>query len=303
MPEETAPEQVVETTESAPSSATTFEEAIEQAEAAQEGTGAESAATEPKASPTVEQAEEPEHVRWAKSVNGNVDPATGQIVHDRVLKQAFELNKQAQHQAQVLSQLEAVFKHPRIASVLAEISGAAAPKLPDQPEAEKTDEQRLEEYVNERIQKAIGPIQAINQPLVAKYVDSEMNNTYNRLKEEFGTDDSGVPLYDTVRDQVVASLAQAAANAGLTPHDLATRLALSGKLYESFATATRNLLFPKVAEAARKAKTSGASLEAAKRAQLVPKGTPAREVKPAGRKVDSFEDAVEAAEEELAKAN
>ena len=88
--------------------------------------------------------EEPEHVKWVKSIDGDWDPKTGQIIPEKVAKRAFELNKQAQASTQKLNQLTQLVQHPEIAKIVSRLTNPDAdePETPETPDEEKRSEER-----------------------------------------------------------------------------------------------------------------------------------------------------------------
>ena len=115
-----------------------------------------------------------------------------------------------------------------------------------------------------------------------------------RLHDEFGRDD-----YEAVKEEVGQAIAQQAQMMGLNPVNLLQELSRRDQLYTVLASATRNVLYPRIREAAAKAKADAeaAKVTTAKGAKLTGKGTPAGAVK-ASKKVDNWNDAVNAALEE-----
>ena len=76
----------------------------DETESAEVGTGEQAepqpAAPAPDAGTVAEpKTAEPEHIAWAKKIDGDYDPATGQFVVDHVIKRAYELNKLEQRNA------------------------------------------------------------------------------------------------------------------------------------------------------------------------------------------------------------
>jgi len=298
-----APEQGTAPAE-APSLAQSFEAALSEHEP--EGTGEsttqEQAAPAPDAGTAVE---EPEHVKWAKGIDGDWDPATGQFHTDRVLKRAFELNKQNQAAAQRLAQINQALQHPEIAAVLQKVYGQPqqqpAQPAKKEPEGEKTDEQILSEFVEERVKKLVSPIEQRAALVYQKYLKSEVELTRQTLREEFGKEGDAY-VYDSVAPDVVGRLSAMAQEANTTLDQLVSYLVDRGKLTDTVREVTQTILYPKIREKAvqTQVQTQQKQIEQKKGTRLTSSGTPAKQVKPV-KKVDSFADAVAAAEEELAQ--
>lgn len=260
------------------------------------------AETEPETAGIVETSnvEEPEHIKWVKSIDGDSDPKTGEILTDRVAKRAFELNKQAQANAQKLNQLTQLLQHPDIAPAVARLinpnsATSTEAKKDEEPKAERSDEQVLEDWVNKRIEQRLQPVLEENRMLYQEYANNQMVQSYAKLKDEFGSDDAGAPLYDSVREQVGQQIAQAAAANGIAPQELWNELIRRGQLYDTLASTARNLLYPKLKE--RVSSLQSKNIDEKKRTRLGPKGTPATSVKQ-GKSISTFADAILAAEDE-----
>lgn len=246
-------------------------------------------------------ADEPEELRWVKSTSGLVDPSTGAISTERLAKQAFEANKQLQTQARTLSQLQTLLQIPKIAQVLAEVTGTAQPK-PTEAAEPQTDEQILEAFVQQRIQQALGPAEQRLQALYARHEESQFEACHKQLQEEFGkTEDGQHFVYDTVARQVGEQIESVAARANVNPRALLSHLIANGMLYETFQSAARNVLFGTIQQKAKAAQeqASSATLAQKKRTQLTAVGSPARSVATVQKSAASFEDAAELAEKEL----
>ena len=166
-----------------------------------------------------------------KSIDGDSDPETGEIIIDKVAKRAFELNKQAQTNAQKLNQLNQLLQHPALAPhVQRIIAGSNGEVVEVKPEEKKdrTDEEVLEDWVNKRIEDRLKPLVEENRMLYNQYAENTMAVAYSKLKDEFGADDAGKPMYDSVRAQVREQLAAAATQAGVKPQDLWNELIKRG---------------------------------------------------------------------------
>lgn len=256
-----------------------------------EPTGQKSASDTAKEQAAREQ--EPDHIRWAKSVEGNLQD--GQLNVDRITKQAFESNKQLQTLSQQMAQLTGVLRHPKVEEALRSIvlPSETAPK--GTPEEEKTDEQILDDFVGERIKKAIEPILPQVSVLKQKYVQSECELTYQRMREDFGRVDDNDPksgfVYDSVRDEVTRVIATAAQQAGVSLLQLMEYLVDSGNLHQTFSNATKSLLYPRIREQVGRVKTQ--SVDEKKRLRTTPSGNSG--ARPAAKNIQNFRDAVDAA--------
>ena len=218
------------------------------AEVPEEGVAAEAASSEDAGTTEVE-VEEPEYIKWVKSIDGDSDPKTGEIIIDKVAKRAFELNKQAQTNAQKLNQLNQLLQHPALAPhVQRIIAGGNGEVVEAKPEEKKdrTDEEVLEDWVNKRIEDRLKPLVEENRMLYNQYAENTMAVAYSKLKDEFGADDAGKPMYDSVREQVGEQLAAAATQAGVKPQDLWNELIKRGTLYDTLASTARNILYPQL---------------------------------------------------------
>ena len=217
MPEEETPvvESPPETPESEPSN---FEESAAAAEKTLlENTGEETPA--PIVTPTTEAAPvegeaevkvddtDPEHIAWAKSINGHFDPDKG-FDSERITKQAFELNKQNQSQAANLKQLQEAFQHPEIAEVFRKVylqpNGAQPTEAPaEKPDGEKTNEEILTDFVDKRYDEKVGKIAQQNNFVYQQQLQREYQNVADTLDKEF-------PNYAEIKESVNNSVAQAA---------------------------------------------------------------------------------------------
>lgn len=244
--------------------------------------------------------EEPEHVKWVKSVQGNVDEK-GEIVLDRVLKQAYELNRQNQTVAQRLAQINQALQHPEVVAALQRAYGQQPAQQPAKQEGEKSDEEILAEFVEERVKKIVSPIEQRAQLLYQTHVLDQVNLTRATLREEFGKDGEAY-IYDQVAPDVVNRLASIAAENNVTLDAVISFLVDRGKLTDTIRELTQTILYPKIREKAVATQTEvkQKAIEQKKGTRLTSAGTPAKQVK-AVKKIESFMDAVEAAEEELAQ--
>jgi len=302
MPEIETPSQ--EPSPETPESEPSFDESFESAQSELEST--EKEVTPPVESPTTETPTEPEvkvddtdpeHIAWAKSVKGHYDPGKG-FDTERLTKQAFELNKQNQSQAANLKQLQEAFQHPEIAEVFRKVylKGETTPAPVEKPDEEKTNEEILTDFVKKALQKEIEPLQAQTTVMRTSWLQNQYDSTAAALDKEF-------EKYSEIKQDVNNAVAQAAVDAGVSNIALLEFLADNGKLLETFRSAARNILFPKLQE---KVKTTTEveekvkeSLEKQKRALLPGKGSPSSVIEKGDLGKVSFEDAMEAAEEEL----
>lgn len=241
--------------------------------------------------------EEPEHVKWAKSVSGNVDDQ-GNLNVDRVLKQAYELNRQNQLTAQQLAQLKTVLQHPGVLKALEEATKGKPPEAEKPaPDAEKSEIDILNDHIDERITAATKDLTERNQLLFQDLVETKLNLTYAKLCEEFGKTD-----YDGIRDQIGQQIHAVAQRANTTPQALIEFMIRNGSLYDTFASAARNILYPRLKEqrASAAAAAEQKSVEGKRNLKAMPSGTSSKSVaKP--KAIETFDDAVRAAEEELAQ--
>lgn len=238
----------------------------------------------------------PEHVRWAKSVSGNADDQ-GNLIPDRLAKQAFELNKQYQPVVQRLAQLEKVLQHPRILAAMNELN-QPAPSPTKQDAAEKTDEQILQEFVDKQIEERTAPLKQQAALAYQRAIQAETETAYVKLCEEFGKEQ-----YDGIAPQIGAQMQAASQQSGIPVQQLIEFLVQRGQLYSTFEAAARSHLYPQLRDQVKKVQETASQqkLEEKKRTTVVPaKGVSAASVTKAAPKIESFEDAIRAAEEELA---
>lgn len=250
-----------------------------------------------EAAPEAPQEETP-WTKWVKSVSGNVGP-DGQIIPDRIHRQAYELNRQNQKTAQEIAEYRRLLSDPKVAEAIRAATSGAEVKAKEQPEErEKTDEQILQEFVEQKakelFEREYGPRLRDADIAWQRQFESDMVATRNRLDQEFGKDE-----YESVKEEVGQAIAHAAAEARLHPVALLQDLSRRNRLYDTLASAARNALYPKIRQAAVTAKTAAenAQVAKAKSAKLPGKGTPAQAVNKS-HKINSFQDALEAALEE-----
>ena len=256
-------------------------------------------------------AEEPEHVRWAKRIDGYFDPGTGQFAHDRIIKGAFELNRQNQSQAQQIQQIRQALQDPDLRAYLeARRRGQPAAPIvqPREPTAEKTDEQILEDFVLERAQKAIQPIvERLERlaPRVEQYrqqqVVGQVDQAYTALREEFGQDAAGGYVYDMIAPQIADAFDSAATRLGATREQLVGALVDRGQLVGTIRSIARDIDWERQRQFVGRqlAAAQSADVESKRRTRLSPgRGTPSGQVTPS-RKIESISDAWEAAEAEI----
>lgn len=316
MPDEQeAPE--AETTGTAEDQPLGMHEAYEAAQSAlgiTEGTGDEPADTPGRATETAPAAagttvEEPEHVRWAKAIEGDFDPVTGRFVEDRIVKRAFELNRQNQSQAQQIQQIRQALQDPEVRAAIQEARNRRqAPAAPTQtPPAEKTDEQILEEFVMERVNRTLQPVLQKIIPRVEQYRQGQVNvhkdQTYAQLREEFGADESGGYVYDSIAPQVAEAFDTAAQRLGTTRDELVSALVDRGQLLPTIRSIARDVDWQRQREAAAivASAQSAAAVNAKRGTRLSPaRGTPSGAVSQS-KKINSIADAWEAAEAEIAQ--
>jgi hypothetical protein len=317
MPEQ-EPEVNGAETESSPASASSIEEAWEQARQSAESqteTPVSSSGTDsvPAESGKAEQ-EEPEHIRWVKSVSGNLAP-DGSVNVDAVTRQAYELHRQTQLQAQQIAQIRQMFNDPRIADAIRravappQAAGDAASR--ETPAAEKTDEELFNELIERRVEEKLRQLSpAVDRTswLYQQQLATVKSGALNQLVSEFGPD-SEVP-FSEIEPLLVVRLQQAAAANGTDPTNLLNVLAETGKLYDTLALQARDIAF-QLLRAKRKQQASGGGNGVAPqpgqsvaqpqlRANLSRPGSPSHSVRPAEREIRDIEDAWQAAKEELA---
>lgn len=292
-------------TESAPETAMSFEASAQAALAEYEKSHPESdqqeaAAPEGQAetTPVPTPAEEPEHVKWAKSVSGNTD-GEGNIIQDRVLKQAYELNRQNQQTARELAQLNLALRHPEVAQAIQRvIAGTPAKPEPVAERADKTDEQILAEFVEDKIASKIKPVVESNEALVSRLVLNDCNSTYEKLTKEFGKEN-----FDAVLPAINQQLNAVAQQTGISFPELTKRLVLTERLSEVYSNAARSMLYEKLKQdRAQEAQTKQAStVEAKKKLTAVPvQSSTGKTLSKPAREIKDFWDAAKLAEEQEA---
>jgi len=240
---------------------------------------------------------DPEHIKWVKSIDGDTDKETGEIVVDKVAKRAYELNKQMQEQARKISQFEKLLQHPDMISAMARVMNPNAKvesTEPKEPSKDKTEEQAFEEYLRKKFDEYVAPIKSENKTLFENHVKSQIDLTYESLKKEFGDDDDGKPIYDSVKDEVGRQIAQAANQSGITPMDLIKELIHRNALHQTLSATARNILYPRLNDKINSLKN--AKLQDKKKVNLTKKGSPSTSVKLADKEINSIFDAAALAE-------
>ena len=241
---------------------------------------------------------DPDHIKWAKSINGDYDPEKGEFNIDRIVKRAYELNKQNQSLAQETNWFKQLLEKPELSEIIARgmnKGNGAEDKGPEDSvdeDAKFFDEYPALKKLNERLKSLEGE----NSKLFADRVRTETVNAYTKLKEEFGNNEEGKPIYDTVRDEVGKQLMAAASQANITVQEFVSELVKRDMLYSTLSATARNILYPKLYE--RINKLTNSRVEEKKKANLPKKGTPSTSVKQAETKVNTMSDAFKAAEAE-----
>ena len=296
MPEvEETPE--VESAPGSPESEpSTFDDAAEAAQKDLVSSEAEPTETAPTVEETKVDETDPEHIAWAKSIAGHYDPEKG-FDSERITKQAFELNKQNQQQAENLKQLKEAFQNPEIAEVFRKVylqgDTSKAPEPTDKPDEEKTSEEILTEFVNKQFKENFQEVEPKFQAMYGNWLESQYESTYKTLKGEFSN-------YDEIRDQINVEIGKAAEQAGTTSANLLEFLAQKGRLLDTLRSAARNIVFPTLQEKVTTQDKVKEELEKKKRAVLPGPGSPSSVVEKGIVEKMSFDDAMAAAEKELA---
>lgn len=246
-------------------------------------------------------APDPEHIKWVKSIDGDYDKEKGQINVDRLAKRAYELNKQAQTTAQKIAAIDRLMQHPEMREALDRMKNPQAPKAATVTETQEnlTDEQILEKWLNEKLASKLGevvnPLKQENQLLYAEYAKNQIGNTLNQLKDEFGTDEDGTPVYDSVKEQVGQQLAAIAQSQNMPVDAFVHQLIRQNLLYQTLSATARNILFPKLKE--RISAFQNKSVEDKKKFKMPGKGTPISSVKKSeAKEINSILEAAKAAE-------
>lgn len=238
--------------------------------------------------------EEPEHTRWAKSQNGFADDK-GNLNAEALAKQAFELNRQNQSQAQQIAQIRQLISDPEVYKLITE--KAQGKKADESKPTEKTDEQVLAEFVAKQME----PLVAENRLLFQQYCASAIQSTMGELQKEFPeTDETGAPnpaAYSQMAPEVGAYFANVAANNGITAAQLVEHLVRNNQLTQAFQNVARQVAYNKIVAA--RPQMAQAAVERKKKAQLPARGAPSVSVKPSENGVDSVQDAYELAKRQL----
>ena len=244
---------------------------------------------------------DPEHIKWVKSIDGDYDKEKDQINVDRLAKRAYELNKQAQTTAQKIAAIDRLMQRPEMRDALDRIKNPQAPKAETKPELEEnlTDEQILEKWLNDKLASKLGevvnPLKQENQLLYAEYAKNQINNTLQQLKDEFGADEDGTPVYDSVKEQVGQQLAAIAQNYNMPVDAFVNQLIRQNLLYQTLSSTARNILYPKLKERISTMQTR--KVEDKKKFQMPGKGTPVSSVKRSeAKEINSILEAAKAAE-------
>jgi len=271
------------------------------------------------------QAADPEHVAWAKRVEGMYDAASNSLNADRLAKGYYELNRAFQQTAQERANLLQALQHPEVLNLLQRLSGRGGPTPPPQPTAptngsapaaEEDPAREYDRYVRQRaqeeatrlIQEQLGPmlvpLAQNNQVMYQQYLVQRAQNTVNQLREEFGKAEDGTFVYDGVAQEVNNHLNQLAGQYGMSYAQLFQQLEVldrqrPGTLYSVFQGAVRQAMYPRLVQSSQQLKQQVPQVDAKRRAAGTPKGTPAKDVRRA-ESVEDFDDAYRAAKEELA---
>jgi len=246
-------------------------------------------------------APDPDHIKWVKSIDGDYDKDKGEINVDRLAKRAYELNKQAQTTAQKIASIERLMQRPEMREALDRVRNPQAPKQETKPEPEEnlTDEQILKRWLKDEVDSRLGdvvnPLKQENQLLYAEYAKNQINNTLQQLKDEFGADEDGTPVYESVKDQVGQQLAAIASNANIPVEAFVHQLIRQNLLYQTLSSTARNILYPKLKERISAFQTK--KVEDKKKFQMPGKGTPTGSVKKSeAKEINSIMEAAKAAE-------
>ena len=304
MPDAPAPAAAESATTDSPMS---FEQAAEAALGEQSGSAPAQDATAPsegkaETTPAPIPVEEPDYVRWVKSVSGNTD-AQGNINVDRVLKQAYELNRQNQLVAQKLSQFNQALQHPEIQKVVMRLANPQQAQEPAQ--AELTDEQilnqHIEKIIEQRMSPVLSPLQEQAQLAFERAVKAETDSAFYALQEEFGKDE-----FNSVIPEIQNQLQMASLQSGVPIPQILGLMVQRGALYPAMAQIARNALFPQLKQRINQASQTAQdqNIEAKKKLTMaaVKGGTPVKQVSKPAPKIDTWEDAWKAAEKELEEA-
>lgn len=246
-----------------------------------------------------EPAEDPEHIKWVKSIDGDTNKETGEILVDKVAKRAYELNKQNQTVAQQLAQLQQILRNPEVAkAVLNAVSpGQKQAETKAEPEkTEKTDQEILDEYVDKRLEQKITPLMQENQLLYQEFARSQIKQAGDVLRQQFGNDDSGKPVFDTIGTEVAQQIALAAQKANMHPQQFLDALIRTGQLLPTLEATAKTILYGKMKEQVEALKSR--TVQEKKKTNLVGPGTPAKSVTAVSKQVNSIMEAARQAEAE-----
>jgi hypothetical protein len=250
---------------------------------------------------------EPEHLRWAKSIQGDVNP-DGTLNVEAVARRAYELNRGFQTQAQQIAQIRQFLSDPQVVQAIAQIRGQqqqAAPVPAEKPLDEKTDEELFAELVQRQVDeklKAIAPILVQTQTLHQERLGRIKAETLQQLAMEFGPE-SPVPIQQ-IEPFLMQRIQMTAQQMGTTPQVIFDHLAERGNLYQALAAQAREIAFLIQRETGKTPVVEPMSPTPQQqrnpvRANLSRPGSPSS-VSPAERDISNFEDAWQAAKEELA---
>lgn len=275
-------------------------------EAAPEGT-AESTANEPAeveqttgepAAPPID----PDHVNWAKRVQGNWDAEKGQWNIDLLTKRAFELNRQNQLQAQSIAKIEALLAKPEVLAAIQAAQGIQPPQPREVPKEPQTDQEILADFIQKEVQKSLGPklteLEQNAQFASQRQVMAELNRVRDVLTAEFGKIGE-TPAFQTVAPQILSDFEAVAREQGIAPDAMISQLARSGRLETTIRSMAKSLLFDRMQEQLAAEKKRSVTVK--KGLQQVPKG--ASQAKPAGSEPGSIAEAFRLAKEQASAAN
>ena len=247
-------------------------------------------------------AEEAEHIRWVKKVDGLVDKDTGELNLDRIAKAYYEMNKGFQTKAQQINQITQLLADPDIKAFIdRKVSGKPEPAPAKVEEkGEKTDEDILREFIDERAKaiatEMVGPVnQKLQQAdvVIQRHIQSETISAGEKMAEEYGKDE-----FEAMWPEIYQTVANAAAGQRMNPDTLIQSLVMNGAWFQTMQNIANNLVAPKYKNelAELKKQRESKELEAKKRTRLTTgKGSSEKSVREAV-KVRSIRDAARAAE-------
>jgi hypothetical protein len=262
---------------------------------------------------TPQETTDPDHIRWAKSVQGDFDAATGQFNTDRIVKRSYELNSFSQNLARENAELrKSLQQQQELAS-----RKDGKPEVAAEEPREKTDAEILDEMVVAKANEVLKPHVEVLAQLEERYVNDACLTAKSQLQEYYGKtvvpDGKGgqqeVYVYDAILPEIGNAVQGYLQANNIEPKAFFKQMVRSNTLIPTFQSLANAILMPRLqAQLNGKQQTQAkaevdqvkqqAELERQKAAVLPKRGSPTGEVTQT-KVVNSIHDAARLAEEEL----